>query len=270
MRFKGKVVWITGASSGIGEALAHAFHGEGAQVILSARRVEELNRVANDLGDGADSPMVVALDLADAASLSAAAGLVRDRFGSVDILVNNAGRTMRAVIANTRMEVFRDLFETNFFGPLALAKLVLPGMSDGGGGRMVVISSIAAKYSTPLRAGYSASKAALERIFDALRVEEWSNGIAVTTIVLGSANTNISVNAATGDGGVYGRKNRIQAEGMDPDDVARRILDAISRGRREVMIAPLAQCWQVWRARYFPRWSFRAVRLPARPRPPET
>ena len=261
MRFKGKVVWITGASSGIGEALAHAFHGEGAHVVLSARRVAELNRVAGDLADGAGEHMVVPLDLADEASLSKAAELVRERFGRVDILVNNAGRTLRATIAKTRMNVFRDLFETNFFGPLALAKLVMTAQD---GGRIVVISSIAAKYSTPLRSGYSASKAALERIFGALRAEEWANGIDVTTIVLGSANTNISVNAATGDGGTYGKKNLIQADGMDPDHVARRILDAVARGRAEVMIAPLWQRWHVWRAKYFPAWSSRALRLPTR------
>jgi dehydrogenase/reductase SDR family member 7B len=268
MRFKGKVVWITGASSGIGEALAHAFHNEGAHVILSARRVDELNRVANDLGDGDGEHLVIPLDLADETSLSQAAGQASERFGQVDILINNAGRTMRATIMNTQMNVFRDLFETNFFGPLALARLVLPSMA--GGGRIVVISSIAAKYSTPLRSGYSASKAALERIFAALLAEEWSKGIEVTTIVLGSANTNISVNAATGDGGTYGKKNKIQADGMDPDQVARRILDAVARGRREVMIAPFWQCWHVWRAKYFPWWSARALRLPARNSPPKT
>ncbi|NQU71428.1 MAG: SDR family NAD(P)-dependent oxidoreductase, partial [Rhodospirillales bacterium] len=107
MRFKGKVVWITGASSGIGEALAHAFHGEGAHVILSARRVDELNRVANDLRDGNGEHLVIPLDLADETSLSQAAGLASERFGHVDILVNNAGRTMRATILNTQMTVFR-------------------------------------------------------------------------------------------------------------------------------------------------------------------
>ncbi len=261
MRFKGKVVWITGASSGIGETLANAFHKEGAHVVLSARRAAELNRVAGDLTGGAGDPMVVRLDLTDEASLTHAAGLVRERFGAVDILVNNAGRTMRATVANARMAVFRDLFETNFFGPLALAKLV---MTARDGGRIVVISSIAAKYSTPLRSGYSASKAALERIFGALQAEEWANGIRVTTIVLGSVNTNISVNAATADGGTYGKKNKIQADGMDPVQVANRILDAVARGRREVMIAPLWQCWHVWRVRFFPGWSARALRLPKR------
>lgn len=266
MRFKGKVVWITGASSGIGEALAHAFHDEGARVILSARRTEELNRVAGELADGGGDHLVVPLDLADEATLVRAAGRVRERFGCVDILVNNAGRTMRATIAKTQMQVFRDLFEVNFFGPLTLAKLV---MAEQGGGRIVVISSIAAKYSTPLRSGYSASKAALERIFAALRAEEWSKGVAVTTIVLGSANTDISVNAATGDGGTYGRKNKIQAEGMDPALVARHILDAVARGRAEVMIAPPWQRGHVWRAKYFPAWSARALRLPVRNPPPK-
>ncbi len=266
MRFAGKLVWITGASSGIGEALARAFDREGADLVLSARRADELARVVDTLtGDG--ERLVLPLDLARPETLADAVGQVKERFGGVDILINNAGITMRAPVAKADMAVYRELMEVNFFGPLALAKLALPLMAERGGGRLVVISSIAAKYSTPMRSGYSASKAALERVFDSLRAESWADGVALTIIVLGSADTDISINARTADGAAYGRKNRIQAEGMDPADVARRILDAVARGRDEVMIAPLWQSWHVWRARFFPSYGRRKLRMPQRKSP---
>lgn len=264
MRFDDKVVWITGASSGVGEALAHAFHKEGAHVVLSARRADELLRVSGELSGGAGGRMVQPMDLADPASIDAAAADVLERFGRIDILVNNAGLTMRGTVAETEMTVFRDLMEVNYFGPLALTKRVLPTMAEHGGGRIVAISSVAAQYSTPLRAGYTASKAAAEGVFDTIRAEAWSQGIAVTNVVLGSVRTNISVNALTKTGERYGRMNKLQAAGLVPEPVAARILDAVAAGRDRITIAYPLQRWHVWRARLLPRISFRAVRLKPR------
>lgn len=264
MRFEDKVVWVTGASGGLGEALARAFHADGAHVVLSARRETELQRVAADLTNSPGECFVLPLDLARPDSFAAAAERVLQRFGRVDVLVNNAGLTQRALAVETDMAVTRALFEVNFFGPLALAKSVLPAMTARQAGRIVVVSSIAAKFATPLRSGYNASKAALERVFDAFRAETWTGGVGVTTIVLGSVRTDISINALTGDGGAYGRMNRIQAEGMDADRAAARILDAVVRGRDEVTIAPPWQRWLIWRARFLPRLSRRAMRLAPR------
>ena len=267
MRFADKVVWITGASSGIGEALAYAFHAEGAHVILSARRRSELERVREACAaKGAGEAMVLPLDLADAAALADKVKAALDRFGHIDILVNNAGVSQRALVDDTGMAVYHDLFEVNFFGPLALTKLVLPSMIARRSGHVVVVSSIAARFSSPLRSGYNASKKALHGLFDSLRAELWAEGVAVTLLVLGAVRTGISANAMRGDGSIYGRINRIQAEGMSTGHCAARILDAVARRRQEVMIASLPHRLMVWRSHFFPRLAARALRLKPRHR----
>lgn len=266
MRFRDQVVWITGASSGLGEALVPAFHGEGARVILSARRDEELRRVAASCGEGPGEIFVLPLDLADAGSLPAKAAAALDRFGRIDILVNNAGRTQRALFKDTEAAVYRDLFEVNFFGPLVLTRLVLAPMVARKEGRIVVVSSIQYAYSTPLRSGYNAVKRALHGLFESIRAEHWADGIRITMVVLGAVRTNVSINAARGDGSNYGKMNRVIAEGLEPAEAARRILDGIAADRDEIVVASPRQRWLVWRARLFPRLAARAARLTPRPR----
>ena len=259
--FHDQTVWITGASGGLGEALAHAFRAAGARLILSARREAELARVAHDVADGPGEVVAVPLDLADPASIQKAVEDVLVRPGGIDLLVNNAGLTQRALARDAAPEVTRSLFEVNFFGPLALSRSVLPAMAQAGGGRIVVISSIAALYSSPYRSGYNACKRALHGMFAALRAEEHRNNIGVSLIVLGSVRTNVSINALRADGSNYGRMDPAMAAGMDPGDVARRIVEAVASGREEITIAPLAQRWLVWRKKYFPGIASRAVRL---------
>ncbi len=263
-RVDGETVWITGASGGLGEALARAFAAAGAHLILSARRADELARVAAALADGGARARAVPMDLADPASIEAAVADVARREGQVDILVHNAGQTQRALVADAGIDVYRRLFEVNFFGPLALTRAVAPAMAEGGGGRIVVISSIAAYYSSPYRSGYNASKKALHGLFDALRAEMHRDGIGVLLVVLGGVRTRISINALRGDGSRYGRMDPALAAGMDPSRVARRILRGIIGGREEITVAPLHQRWLMWRKAWFPRLASRAVRL--RPR----
>ena len=259
----GKTVWITGASGGLGEALAHAFGAAGARLILSARRAGELDRVARAIAESGGTARALPMDLADPASIDAAAEAVRGE-GRIDYLVHNAGQTQRALVADAGIEIYRRLFEVNFFGPLALTRAVLPALA--GGGRIVVISSIAAYYSSPYRSGYNASKKALHGLFDALRAEAHRDGIGVLLVVLGSVRTRVSVNALRGDGSPYGRMDPAMAAGMDPARVARRILRAAAAGREEIAIAPPGQRWLMWRKAWFPRLASRAVRLrPHRP-----
>ena len=262
-RFTDKVVWITGASSGIGEALAYAFHAAGAHVVLSSRRESELARVAAACS-GPGETMVVPLDLADTDALGDRYAAVAARFGRVDVLINNAGITHRALTVQTGMPVYRRLFDINLFGPLALTKHVLPRMIERGAGHIVVVSSITAHYGSPLRSGYSAAKHALHGMFESLRAELWQHGIPVTVAVLGGVRTAISASALTGDGTPYGRINRIQATGLAPEFCARRILDAVARRREEVTIASLPHRFLVWRARFTPRLLARAMRLKPR------
>ena len=264
MRFDGKVVWVTGASSGIGEALAHAFHAEGARMVLSARREDELVRVRDAClavpVPGAGDVMVLPMDLADAPSLAGKVAQVQERCGHIDILVNNAGITQRSLVADTAMEVYRTLFEVNFFGAIALTKLVLPSMIARRSGHMVVVTSVVGKYATPLRSGYAASKHALHGFFDALRAEVWPHDIAVTLVVPGGVRTNISINALRGDGSRHGRMDRFLEHGPAAKDCARAILDAVHRRREEMMFATGRARSYATLKRFFPGWFSRMIR----------
>ena len=235
MNLDGQRVWITGASSGIGEALAGAFARAGARLVLSARREGELERVRRGL-PRADAHRVVAFDMADARAVEAAAREVLAAGERLDVLVLNAGITQRALARDTELAVDRRLFEVNFFGPVALTKAVLPALRAQGGGRLVVVSSLVGKIGTPLRSGYAASKHALHGFFESLRAEEHDAGIRVTMVLPGFIRTPLPVTALTGDGTPQGRMDRAQLEGMDPADCAERALRAVLRGRDEVLI----------------------------------
>lgn len=234
MSVEEKRVWITGASSGIGEALAGAFARRGARLVLSARRGDELERVRRGL-PRADEHRVVAFDIADEGAVEAAA---REVLASrrLDVLVLNAGITQRSLARDTALAVDRRLFEVNFFGPVALTKAVLPSFRAQGGGRLVVVSSLVGKIGTPLRSGYAASKHALHGFFESLRAEEHDAGIRVTMVLPGFIRTPLPVTALTGDGSPQGRMDRAQLEGMAPGDCAERVVRAVERGKDEVLV----------------------------------
>lgn len=234
MPFDNKTVWITGASSGIGEALAHAFAAAGARLILSARSEERLRAVQAACAH-AERHRVVVLDLADAETIEAAAGQVLAA-GPVDVLVNNGGISQRSRAVETEMAVVRRIMEVNYFGTVALTQAVLPSMLARGTGHVVVISSIAGKLGAPKRSAYSASKHALHGFFDTLRSEVHDAGVRVTLVCPGYIRTDISVNALEGDGSKQGTMDRNQAEGMAPEDCARRILRAVEKEKAEVYI----------------------------------
>ncbi|NBP71876.1 MAG: SDR family oxidoreductase [Alphaproteobacteria bacterium] len=251
MRFRDSVVWVTGASSGIGEHLARLFHAEGAHVVLSARREDALSRVA-EACDGPGDTMILPLDVTDETAIGTAAGQVSARFGRVDILVNNAGLTQRGRIAETSLDVYRRIMDVNFFGPLMLTKAVLPSMTERGSGRIVCVTSVAGKYGSPMRSGYNAAKHAAHGFFDSLREEVARHGIDVTLIVPGTVRTDVSLNALRGDGSLYGRMDPFLASGMDPADCAGRILDAVHARKREVLIASGVARRNVWLKRLSP------------------
>jgi NADP-dependent 3-hydroxy acid dehydrogenase YdfG len=236
MRFRDSVVWVTGASSGIGEAAVRQFHEEGAHVVLSARRKDVLERVASDCtGDG--QTMILPLDVTDEGAVSAAARAVLDRFGKIDILFNNAGITQRARVADAGLDVYRTMMDVNFFGPLMLTKAVLPSMLERGQGHVVCTTSVAGKYGSPMRSGYNAAKHAAHGFFDSLREEVSQAGIDVTLIVPGAVRTNVSINALRGDGSRYDKMDPFLEDGLSPAECAKRILDAIHARKREVLIA---------------------------------
>lgn len=235
MQNTGTVVWITGASSGIGEALAYAYSAKGATLVLSSRNEQKLHEVLTRCERPGDH-LVVPFDLQRASSAQDACRDVLSRTGRVDVLINNGGISQRSLAADTSLEVVRSIMETNFFGTVSLTRTLLPSMLERRSGRIAVISSVAGKFGTPLRSAYSASKHALHGFFESLRAEVYTQGITVTLVCPGFIRTNISINALTANGTPQGTMDSAQAGGMSPDACAAEIVAAVEKGRPEVYI----------------------------------
>lgn len=233
-RFEGKVVWITGASSGIGEALAYAFAREGAKLVLTARRKAELERVADACTD--THIEIVPIDLAHVDELASKVDDVVRRVGRIDIMVHNAGISQRSLAIETSLDVDRRIMELDYFAVVALTKALLPHMLSVRGGRFVVISSLAGLFGTKFRSAYAAAKHALHGFFDALALEHADDGIEVTMVCPGYVNTNVSANALRGDGKTHGVVDESIAQGLDPAEAARIIVDGIAAN--ESLILP--------------------------------
>lgn len=256
-----QVIWITGASSGIGEALTYAFAKQAdTQLILSARRKDELERVARASGLPQERVFILPLDLMKGDELPEKARQALERFGKVDIMVHNGGVSQRAFAKDTRIEVDRAIMETNFFGALILTKALLPSMLERKSGRFVVISSSVGKFGTPLRSTYSASKHALHGFFDSLRAECWRENIKVLIVCPGYIRTQISVNAFTGTGEKQGTMDEAQAKGIPPEVCADRILAAIRADKEEINVAGAKELFGVYMKRFFPALFSKMVR----------
>jgi len=235
-QLRDKIVWITGASSGIGEELAYAFAREGAFLVLSARNQEKLEQVKARCLTMTSECLVKPIDLSKIGELEAAVNSVLAQTGRIDLLINNAGRSQRSLAQETPLEIDRSIMELNFFSTVALTKLVLPHMLKNRSGHLVVISSITGKFGVRTRTAYSASKHALQGYFESLRAELSGGNIRVTIVSPGFIRTNISVNAVTKDGSSYQQMDKGQAKGMDPSICAARIVKAVKRDRKEVLV----------------------------------
>lgn len=230
---KNKVVWITGASSGIGAACAKECSARGAKVILSARSVDKLKDVQSSLSGPAS---ILELDVTKADKIVGKAKDAAALYGPIDVLINNAGISQRGLVSETSMEVDRRLFEVNYFGNIAITKAVLPSMIERKTGNIVVISSVAGKVSTPGRSSYAATKHAIQGFYDALRAELTDSGVQVNVICPGYIRTDISIHALNAEGGKHGVMDPNQAAGMSVDLCARKIMDAVKAGKKEVFI----------------------------------
>ncbi|GAB1446726.1 MAG: SDR family oxidoreductase [Cyclobacteriaceae bacterium] len=258
--FNNKVVWLTGASSGIGEALTYELSKRGARLIISARRKEELEKVKGNCDPSAqDSIKILPLDLtaADTLQLSVAAAI--QAFGHVDILINNGGVSQRSLVMETSMEVDRKIMEVNYFGPIALTKFLLPQFSKQKRGQIAVMTSLAGKFGTPYRSGYAASKHALHGFFESLRAELWKENIKVTLIAPGFIQTRISVSALTGDGSKLNKMDDAQSNGMSVAKAAHQIAKAIAQQKNEVYIGG-KETLGVYLKRFFPGYFSRMIR----------
>ncbi len=235
MTFDGKIVWITGASSGIGEALAKAFAAQGAQIILSGRRTDALEQVAAGLQT--DS-LILPFETTDYDALPAKIEEARNWKGKVDILVNNAGISQRSLALDTHPDVHHKIINVDLLAPIWLTQLLLPHMIAAGGGHIVGISSVAGRVGVPLRTAYCAAKHGLIGYMDALRAEtEKLHNIHVTNILPGSIRTNVSRNALTKDGDSRGKSDAVIENGMEPAECARQILEAVTGNVPELIIA---------------------------------
>lgn len=236
MKLKNKTIWITGASSGVGEGMATVFHREGADIIISARREGELERVKAACTAGPGSVHIVPFDITDAAGREQAVRTVLERYERLDVLVNNAGIGQRAPAKETSLEVDRRIMEVDFFGPVALTKLVLPRMVEQQGGHLVVTSSVAGKHAVPHHSTYCAAKHALHGYFDTLRIEHYADKIDVTLLVIAGITSNVFKHALTGDGSEYGASDWDQSSGISAEECAARVVDGMLNREYELII----------------------------------
>jgi dehydrogenase/reductase SDR family protein 7B len=233
--FNGKVCWITGASSGIGESMAKALSGQGASLILSSRTEDKLIKVKNECAH----PSAVAIlpcDMEDTSSLPDVAQSAWNTFQKLDYVFLNAGMAVRDTVVNTETRILLKIMNANFLGAATIARSLLPLMIQRGSGTFVVTSSLSGKYGIPKLSAYAASKHALHGFFSSLRAEYAREGIKVSMVIPGLIKTGISIHALTGEGKPYGKMMESLATGMSPDECAEKILKGVWKGKNEVIV----------------------------------
>lgn len=232
--YHSKTVWITGASAGIGKAFALALAKQGAQLILSSRKLEALESVAAEC---APAPChILPLDLEDHEGLDLVIQQNQDLLSKVDVLINNGGISQRSRVIDTDFSVYKKLMDINYLGTVKLTLGILPHFKKKNAGQYVVISSMAGKFGVPVRSGYSASKMALHGFFDAMRAELRETGIKVTIVCPGYIQTDISKNALTASGAAQGSMDEAQRNGMPVELMVSKVLAAVSAQKEEVHI----------------------------------
>ncbi|MFN1834988.1 SDR family oxidoreductase [Balneola sp. MJW-20] len=252
MFYKGKTVWITGASSGIGEALSRAFYNEGANLILSSRREEVLQEVKSTLGADDDRIFVLPLDLTQSDTFAEKTREALEHFGQIDVLVNNGGISQRSTVLESELSVIRRLMEINYFGSVGLTKEVLPHMVSRGSGHIIVTSSVAGKIGTKFRSGYAGSKHAVQGFFNSLRQEMYEHNVDVTLLCPGFIKTNISKNALTGDGTNFGKMGDAHSKAMTADEMVDKVMPKIKKAKEEIIITGFKEGLAIWVQRLSP------------------
>ena len=249
MELTGKTVWITGASSGIGAALAVALSVKGCSLILSARRREQLQEVA---GQCHTKAMIVVMDVSDQKSIIGAWQEIQASGGMPDILINNSGISQRSAALETQLETDRRIMEVNYFGAVTLTKLVAPYLVQKGSGMIVNISSLSGKFGWKLRSSYAASKFALLGFFESLRAELEGSGVEVLNVIPGRIRTEIAQHAVLGDGSAYAKSDRGQETGIPVEVCAGKIVRAMKKNKKEIVIARIdglmihIRYWMPW------------------------
>jgi short-subunit dehydrogenase len=259
MDIKNKIIWITGASSGIGKSLAIQLSQQNTKLILSSRNEFSLNEVKK-ICKHSENIEILPLDLENYSNFNTKVEEAIAFFGRVDILVNNGGISQRSLAKDTDISVDKRLMDINYLGTVALTKAVLPHFIKNQSGQFVVTTSIVGKIGTPLRSTYAATKHALHGFFDSLRAEIHQYNISVTLICPGFVTTNVSKNALTGDGSPQNKMDSATANGIDPDRFAKLMIKAIKKQKEEVYIAGAKEKLGVYAKRFYPKLLSKMIR----------
>lgn len=258
--YKNKVVWITGASSGIGEATAYRFAREGAYVIVTALEADLLQGVADKCRQlGAPDAKALPFDLSCLDGLNDLADQAWDAFGHIDVFYNNAGISQRGNTVDTDMKVIRKVMDIDYFAPVIMTKHILPRMVAQGGGQLAATSSIAGVFGSKHRCAYCSAKAALYRFFETIGVEYYDQNIRCTVLVPGRVRTNISLHALEATGKEHGKMDAGQAKGITVEKAADVIFKAIARAKREKLVGS-TELLMVYFKRFWPWLNFRISR----------
>lgn len=255
----GKVVWITGASSGLGKALAKECALQGADVILTARRYEELEKVRVTLLNP-ERHVSVCADITDESQVRHVYAQVLAAKGRIDWLINNAGLSQRALIQDTTMQTERAIMEVDYFSQVFLTKTVLPTFIAQKSGRIAFVSSVAGLLGTQYRASYSAAKAAIHMWANSLRAEVAQDGVEVSVIFPGFVKTNVSFNALNGEGKPQGHQDEAIENGLEPDLFAQTTVSALLAGEEYIVVGGAKEKLGVWVSRLSPSTLYKMIR----------
>ena len=254
--FHGKTVWITGASSGIGKALAIKLSSLGANLVLTSRKEDQLLKVAKLCKNEC---FILTLDLEKNNDFQLKVAQVLTKFKTIDLLINNGGISQRSIASETQIEVDRKIMEINYFGTIALTKSVLPIMQDQKSGHIVTVSSSSGKFGFFLRSSYSASKFAQVGFFESLRLEEEKNNIKVSLVFPFLVKTNISLNAVSYNGDVLNKKDPLIENGISPEQCAQDIINGIMDNKKDIYSGGKGS-WIIHLKRFFPEIFFKIMR----------
>lgn len=254
-----KTIWITGASSGIGEACAYLWAKEKANLILTATRLEKLKEVQEKCINLGAQCEVLPYDLSELENIDVLTDKAIASFGKINIAFLNAGISQRSKTLNTSEIVDRKIMDVNFFAPIKIAKRLLPNMITNGGGTIAVTSSISGKFGFPLRSAYASSKFALYGFFETVHAEYYNDNIRVVMVCPGRIKTNISYNALEADGRKHAKMDEGQGTGMTAHKAAEKIVKAINKRKPEVLVGG-KELIMVYIKRYSPGLARKLVR----------
>lgn len=252
-----KVVWITGASSGIGEALTYELNRKGYTIIISSRKLKDLQSVRTRCHKS-DLISLLPLDLMDKDTMSEKVTEAMSFYGSIDLLINNAGISQRSLIMETNLQVYQKLMDVNYMGTIALSKAILPYFVTQQKGHFVTVTSLMGKFGSPYRSGYCGAKHALHGFFDVLRMEHETDNIKVTMVCPGFVNTNVAINALTADGSLQVDNDVATKNGLSPQVFAKKMVKAIEKEKFEVYIGR-KEVVGIYLKRFFPKLLHRLV-----------